>query len=146
MKTKSIRARVLNAGIANAPILCLDDALSFWGGFNPVDGLILDRAHPQVGETVKGKILLMPESRGSSGTPGGVAESIRLGTGPVAIVLGKADVNITIGAMVADRLYGTATPVLAVSSEDFATIRSCDRAKIARDGLIAARGSLSIKG
>jgi uncharacterized protein len=135
--TTMLRARILNPGEADAPALCLGESLSFWGGFNPADGVIIDRVHPQVGESVAGKIILMPESRGSAGTPGGVSESIRRGAGPAAVILGKADVNIAVGAMVADRLFGTATPVLVLESADYAAIRSGDRLRILRDGAIA---------
>ncbi|MEE8455432.1 MAG: DUF126 domain-containing protein, partial [Limibaculum sp.] len=80
--------------------------------------------------------LVMPGSRGSAGTPAGVAESIRRGTGPAAVLLGTADVNIAIGAMVADRLYGSAVPVLAVAPEDYPRLRSGDEIAIAVDGTV----------
>jgi predicted aconitase with swiveling domain len=65
-----------------------------------------------------------------------VAESIRRGTGPVAVLLGSADVNIAIGAMVADRLYGSAVPVLAVAPEDYRRLRTGDEIAIAADGTV----------
>lgn len=139
--TKTFRARVLNPGEADASALCLGESLSFWGGFNPVDGVIIDRIHPQAGQSITRKVVLMPESRGSAGTPGGVSESIRRGTGPAAVILGKADVNITVGAMVADRLYGTATPVLVLGPDNYAVIHSGDRLEIRRDGTITVMGS-----
>ncbi|MEO0618171.1 MAG: DUF126 domain-containing protein [Pseudomonadota bacterium] len=111
---------VLHPGFAKAPALKLSEALSFWGGFDPRDGRILDPAHPQRGEIVTNHVLAMPGSRGSAGTPAGIAEAMRRGVGPAAIVLLRPDVNIAIGAQVASRLYGSELPVVLVTKETFA--------------------------
>jgi len=132
----TIRTTVLNPGQCSAATLVLDEPLSFWGGFDPVRGVIVDQHHPQRGECLAGKVLVMPGSRGSAGTPAAIAEAIRRGVGPVAIMLASADVNIAIGAMVADRLYGNAVPVLAVAPEDYPRLRTGDEIVIALDGTV----------
>ena len=132
----TIRATVLNPGRCRAPALVLDEPLSFWGGFDPVNGTIVDHHHPQRGACLAGKVLVMPGSRGSAGTPAAIAEAIRRGVGPVAIVLGGRDVNIAIGAMVAERLYGDAVPVLAVAPEDYSRLATGDEIAIAADGTV----------
>jgi len=128
---------VLNPGTATGRVLKLTEPLSFWGGFNPVDGRIIDRSHPQAGESITGMILALPGSRGSAGTPGGVADALRRKVGPVAIVLPAPDVNITTGAQVADRLYGTETPVVTLSQEDFALLTTGMVATVSEAGLAA---------
>jgi predicted aconitase with swiveling domain len=132
--TATFQTFVLNPGECRASVLVLDEPLSFWGGFDPVNGTVVDTHHPQRGATVAGKVLVMPGSRGSAGTPAGIAEAIRRGAGPVAVLLGTADVNIAIGAMVADRLYGGSTAVLTVDPEDYARLVTGDEIAIAPDG------------
>ena len=78
---------VLHPGTNQGPVLLLDEPLSFWGAFDPRSGLIIDIHHPQKGQNLKGKILMMLESRGSGSAPGGLAEAIRLGTAPAGIIL-----------------------------------------------------------
>ena len=56
---------VLHPGIAQGPVLLLDEPLSFWGAFDPRSGIIIDIHHPQRGQSLNGKILMMLESRGS---------------------------------------------------------------------------------
>ena len=131
-----IRARILHAGTAEAPILRLDAPLSFWGGFEPLTGEIVDAHHPQRGVNLAGKVVLMAASRGSGTAPGALAESIRRGTGPAALVMIEPDVNLAIGAEVAATLYGRAMPVLTVSPEDFAIIASWPATSIVEDGSI----------
>ena len=112
-------------GEAVGPALVLDDALSFWGGIDPADGTIVDEHHPQRGANVTGTVLVMPGGRGSSSSSSVLAEAIRAGTAPVAIVLAEPDPIVALGAIVARELYGIAVPV-AVASLDIEIGRILD--------------------
>jgi predicted aconitase with swiveling domain len=105
----------------------LDDALSFWGGFDSGRGEIIDVHHPQHGQRVAGRVMFIPRSKGSAGTPGGIAETLRNGSGPLAFVLGERDVNISIGVLVANRLYGLDIPVLQLSMAQMESVASGDQ-------------------
>jgi predicted aconitase with swiveling domain len=112
-------ARVLNKGQAQGNVLALDAPLSFWGAFDPRSGLIIDVHHPQKGRSLSGTVLMMRETRGSGTAPGGLAEAIRLGTAPAAVILVKPDINLAIGAMVAQVLYGRGCPIISVGEADY---------------------------
>jgi predicted aconitase with swiveling domain len=130
----AITARVLNRGAAVAEALVLDESLSFWGGFDAQTGTIVDQHHPQRGASVAGRFLVLPESRGSAGTPAGIAEAIRRGVGPAGIALGAPDVNIAVGAMVAAALYGVDVPVVVIADEDRARVRTGQRVDVDSEG------------
>jgi len=136
-RSVDIEARVLISGRATGPALVLDDTLSFWGGFNPVNGEIIDVHHPQYRQLVGGKILCIPQSKGSAGTPGGIAETLRNGSGPLAFVLGEPDVNISVGTLVANRLYDMKIPVLEISLEQMRQIKTGEALSIDRNGTIS---------
>ncbi len=127
---------MLVAGAATGEILLLDEALSFWGGFDPSNGEIIDVHHPQAGKQVGGKILVMPASRGSAGTPACIAETLRNGFGPLAFVLGTADVNISVGVSVANRLYGLSIPVVEIDLASVSEFKNYNRIQIRDDGVI----------
>ena len=133
----NLEASVLIAGSASGPAMVLDDTLSFWGGFNPANGEIIDVHHPQYRQLVGGRILCIPGSRGSAGTPGGIAETLRNGSGPLAFVLTERDVNISVGTLVANRLYDLEVPVLEVSLSAMKRICSGDQLTINRQGLLS---------
>lgn len=116
-------AEVLVTGDAEGEVLVLDAPLSFWGGVHESTGEIIDTHHPQHGHSVAGRVLLMPGGRGSSSSSSVLAEVIRGGVGPAAIVLGERDPIIALGAMVAEALYGRRVPVLVLRSDDYA--RAC---------------------
>jgi len=131
---KILHGRVLVAGSADAEVLVLHEALSFWGGFDPHEGKIIDVHHPQAGLRVKDKILVISSSRGSAGTPACIAETLRNGSGPAAFILGSADVNICVGVSVANRLYELNVPVIELSPETISTLDSVENIVINADG------------
>jgi len=130
------KARLLTSGAAEGPVLSLDEPLSFWGAFEPRSGVILDVHHPQRGACVTGTVLVMTETRGSGSAPGAIAEAIRLGTAPVAIVLAEPDINLAVGAEVAAVLYGRRCVIACVTAEELHGLRKAGRISIATDGMI----------
>lgn len=98
-------------GEASGEMIVLTEGLSFWGGFDPMSGRIIDRAHPQHGESLAGKIVAMPHGRGSSSASSVLAESLRLGTGPAGLILDEPDQILVIGSLVARLLYGVECPI-----------------------------------
>ncbi len=133
-----ILATVLNAATAAGPVLVLDEPLSLWGAFDPKTGFILDVHHPQRGANLAGTILLMHETRGSGSAPGAIAEAIRLGTAPAAIILAMADVNLAIGADVAATLYGRSCAILCVTPAELSSLKRMARLCITPAGEIVA--------
>ncbi len=131
-----IRARMLTGGAAEGPVLSLDEPLSFWGAFEPRTGVILDVHHPQRGACVKDTVLVMTETRGSGSAPGAIAEAIRLGTAPAAIILAEPDINVAVGAEVAATLYGRHCVVACVTPEELERLRRAARLRLAADGAI----------
>ena len=131
-----IRATVLNGAAAEGPVVVLDEPLSFWGAFDPKTGIILDVHHPQRGACLTGAVLLMQETRGSGSAPGAIAEAIRLGTAPAAIILGLADINLAIGADVALTLYGSTCAVLCVTATELSALKRMARLRISAAGEI----------
>lgn len=120
-------ARAYAPGSAEGRALVLAEPLSFWGGIEATTGRIIDHSHPDRGRIVTGTILVMPGGRGSSSSSSVLAESIRAGSGPAGIVLATPDPILTVGALVAARLYGLRCPIVVT---DIAGIASGDRLSI----------------
>jgi hypothetical protein len=116
-----IAAQAFAAGEAEADALVLAEPLSFWGGIDVATGRIIDRSHPDLGRVMTGRVLVMPGGRGSSSSASVFAESIRRGTGPSAVVLATPDPILTVGALVAQSLYGLRCPVVVCAIEGIAT-------------------------
>lgn len=112
--------RTLAPGTGRGTVLALAEPLSMWGGLDATTGRIIDVHHPQVHEVVAGTVLVMPAGRGSSSSSSVLAEAMRAGTAPAAIVLGEADPILALASIVASELYGTAVPVVVVDAPTYA--------------------------
>jgi predicted aconitase with swiveling domain len=97
--------RCLLDGEAIGPLQILTEPLSFWGGVEVESGLIIDPNHPQFGDLVSGCILGLPHGRGSSSSATVLAEMIRIGSGPVGLILSEPDQILVAGGYVANFLY-----------------------------------------
>lgn len=118
-----IPGQALIEGMASGALLKLTEPLSLWGGVDLQTGCIVDASHPQRGAILAKRLLAMPGSRGSSSSSSALVELARTGRAPAGVITTRSDPILTIGALVADYLYGAAIPILIVSDEDFAKLR-----------------------
>jgi predicted aconitase with swiveling domain len=108
-------ARALVAGQASGQVLVLTEPLSFWGGVNAETGELIDSHHPQRGSQLAGRVLLLPGGRGSSSSSSVLAECIRNGVAPAALLLATADPILALGSLVAQEVYGLSIPVVVLA-------------------------------
>ena len=87
-------------------LLAASVGLSFWGGVDAVSGTVIDRHHPLCGESVAGKVLAIPNGRGSCTGSQVVLELLLAGQAPAAILLRRPDQIIALGVIVAEELFG----------------------------------------
>jgi predicted aconitase with swiveling domain len=133
---------VLAAGAAEGDVVVLTEPLSFWGGYDPQTGQIIDARHPQRGVSLAGKVVLMPGGRGSSSSSAVLAEAIRAGSSPVGIVLRDADTIVALGAIVAEELYGRRCPVVVVGADAFLALATAGRLRVeAENGIASVRAA-----
>ncbi len=118
--------------------LVLSEGLSLWGGMDPATGELIDAHHPQRGANLAGRAVVMPNARGSSSSASVLAEAVRAGTAPAAIVLGEPDLILAIGAAVADELYGVNVPVVVLPPADLAEIADGAEIGVGPDGVRVA--------
>ncbi|MBP2412824.1 putative aconitase with swiveling domain [Arthrobacter stackebrandtii] len=108
----------LCAGSGSGPLLALAEPLSFWGGTDRNTGEIIDAHHPQRGRLLGGQVLVMDASRGSSSSSSVLAEQLRAGVGPAAILLTARDAIVCLGVLAAAELYGGGIPVVLLDHSD----------------------------
>lgn len=120
----------LVAGIAEGEVLVLDEPLSFWGGVHEESGIVSDIHHPQQGASLANGIVLMPSGRGSSSSSSVLAELIRGGVAPAAILMGERDPIIALGAMVGEALYERTVVVAVLAREEYERARSAGRLRV----------------
>ena len=124
------RGRTLAAGTGEGEVAPLSEPLSLWGGMDPGTAAIIDPHHPQAGQSLAGRIVLMPSGRGSSSSSSILAEAVRSGNAPAALILLHPDPILALGSIVAAELYGRTVPVVVVDQAAYDDIATSDHATV----------------
>jgi len=139
MRSPVLRGQVLAPGAASGEAMVLEEPLSLWGGMDPATGRVIDAHHPQLGAVVTGRVLVMASARGSSSSSSILAEAVRAGTAPAAILLGEAELILAIGAAVAEEMYGRRVPIVVVTPEKLARIADGAAVTIEDGGMVSVK-------
>jgi len=133
-----LQADVLLAGAASrGRALALTAPISFWGGVDPKTALIADARHPEYGQNISGRILLVPETVGSSSAAAILLELVHAGRAPAAIVLHQPDAILLLGLIVAKEM-GWNTPIaLRLDRDRFAELHGRD-VQVSEFGLLSS--------
>lgn len=91
------------------------EGLSFWGGVDPETGLIIDAHHPNHGDSISGKCLLMPTSRGSCSGSGVLLQLALNQLAPSMIIFNESEQVLTLGSIVCDRIFSTQIPIISLT-------------------------------
>jgi predicted aconitase with swiveling domain len=86
------------------PLLLSNVSLSFWGGIDPITGIVIDATHPLAGKSVVDTILCIPSGRGSCTASQVLLELILNNKAPRALVLRDVDGLACVGALVAQEI------------------------------------------
>jgi predicted aconitase with swiveling domain len=131
-----IKAKPIVAGQAQGEALVGREPLSLWGGYDQRTGEIIDRRHPLSGRNAAGKVLVLPHSRGSSTTTAVLLEALKAGTAPAAILTTAEDTFFALAGIVAEEMYGSGIPILAIDRTDFERIETGQKIEIDADGIV----------
>jgi len=137
----AVRGRCLVAGHARGRLAWAPLGLSFWGGVDPASGRVIDRHHPLHGLELAGRILAIPSGRGSCTGSAVLLELLLAGRGPAALVLPEPDEILSLGAIVAEELFGRSLPVVSLGAEAFAALAEQEEIAV-HDGWVGAPGEL----
>ena len=114
---ESEAVRVLVPGEARGTLLRIRSPISFWGGVDPTTGQVSDPRHPNHGDEISGRILVVPATAGSSSSSAIMLELLRNGIAPAALIIARHDGILVLGVLVARELGYDTIPVLEVSTE-----------------------------
>ena len=129
-----LQGKVIIPGEARGRALVSNEPLSFWGGYDWQTGEIIDRRHMLSGSIAKGRILAIPFTRGSSTTTAVLLEAIRTKTAPAAIITTDTDFFFALASVVANELYSSPLPLVALTEKDFSQLRTGDELMIRNSG------------
>jgi uncharacterized protein len=95
-----LRGRKVVGGTAEGEALVTRDRISGWGGIDPRTGTIIETRHELRGQSFKGKVLVFPGAKGSSGWSSQFHIARLAGAAPAAMLFNEMTTKIALGAVV----------------------------------------------
>ena len=135
MSGEVFRGRQLVGGTASGSALVCTRPISGWGGIDPGSGRIVETGHPQRGESLAGRVLVIPGAKGSSGWSGQFHLAKLLGTAPAAIVTASVNSKLALGLTVLGVPAMTDLP-----SELWSSVRTGDWVELSGEALTLWQG------
>ena len=123
-------ARLVVPADVEGEIVVCSEGLSFWGGVDPDTGVVIDAHHHLHGQSVAGRIVLMPTSRGSCSGSGVLLALALKGHAPAALIFREDEEILTLGAAIASRMFDKTVGVARVSAADYIALSSARTARM----------------
>jgi predicted aconitase with swiveling domain len=95
-----LKGRKVVGGVAEGEALVTRDRISGWGGIDPRTGTIIETRHELRGQSFRGKVLVFPGAKGSSGWSSQFHIARLAGAAPLAMLFNEMSTKIALGAVV----------------------------------------------
>jgi predicted aconitase with swiveling domain len=95
-----LRGRKVVGGVVEGEALVTKERISGWGGIDPRSGTVIETRHELKGQSFKGKVLVFPGAKGSSGWSSQFHVARLAGAAPLAMVFNEMTTKIALGAVV----------------------------------------------
>ena len=120
--TDALQGRAVIDGSGAGRVMRLDHAVSFWGEVDPFTARLTNPREARRGESIAGRVLVLPELRGSSSGSAIMLELLARGIAPAALVLGRIDAIIGLGILVGREMGYPVIPLVELDAAQQATL------------------------
>jgi predicted aconitase with swiveling domain len=97
-----LKARKVVKGNASGEALVCDEAICYVGGINIKTGDFTEKEHSLYGTNIKGKVLVYPTGKGSTGGAYCLYAAVTNGVGPAAIINRHIEQVTAVGAVISE--------------------------------------------
>lgn len=117
-----MKGRIISKGKGEGEALTTTQPISFYGGVDPNTGEVIEKGHELQGKTVKGKILVFPNGKGSTVGSYTLYRMKKNGTAPAAMINKECETIVAVGAIISE--------IPCVDKVDISKIKTGDRVKV----------------
>ena len=117
-----LSGRVIFPGRAEGVALVSSSPMSFYGGVDPETGEVVERGHELRGQSVKGRVLVFPNGKGSTVGSYVLYRLKKNGAAPAAILNTNCETIVAVGAIISE--------IPCVDMVDIGMIRSGAKVKV----------------
>jgi uncharacterized protein len=101
-KMEQLKGRIIYKGKAEAEALVTSQPISFYGGVDPNTGVVIEKGHELQGQSVKGKILVFPQGKGSTVGSYTLYRLKKNGAAPAGMINRECETIIAVGAIISE--------------------------------------------
>jgi hypothetical protein len=117
-----MKGRIIFMGKGEGEALTTTQPISFYGGVDPNTGEVIEKGHELQGKSVKGKILVFPNGKGSTVGSYTLYRMKKNGTAPAGIVNRECETVVAVGAIISE--------IPCVDKVDISKIKTGDHVKV----------------
>jgi len=122
---EQLKGRIIYKGTAEGEALVSEMPISFYGGVDPNTGIILEKGHQLNGQSVKGKILVFPQGKGSTVGSYTLYRMKKNGTAPAGMINRECETIVAVGAIISE--------IPCIDKVEISKIKTGDRVSIQGD-------------
>ena len=97
-----LSGRTIYRGRVTAETLCTGMGISFFGGVDPDTGMVVERGHELLGQTIAGKVLVFPTGKGSTVGSYTLFRLKKNGLAPAAILNAECEPITAVGCIISE--------------------------------------------
>lgn len=124
---EQLKGRIIYKGKGEGEALVTSMPISFYGGVDPNTGVVIEKGHELQGQSVKGKILVFPQGKGSTVGSYTLYRMKKNGTAPAGMINRECETIVAVGAIISE--------IPCVDKIDTAKIKTGDCVTI-KDGTV----------
>jgi hypothetical protein len=99
---EQLKGRIIYKGKAEGEALVTEMPISFYGGVDPNTGEVIEKGHQLNGQSVKGKILVFPQGKGSTVGSYTLYRMKKNGVAPAGMINKECETIIAVGAIISE--------------------------------------------
>ena len=99
---EQLKGRIIYKGKAEGEALVTEMPISFYGGVDPNTGVVMEKGHQFNGQSVKGKILVFPQGKGSTVGSYTLYRMKKNGTAPAGMINKECETIVAVGAIISE--------------------------------------------
>ena len=99
---EQLKGRIIYKGKGEGEALVTSQPISFYGGVDPNTGVVIEKGHELQGQSVKGKILVFPQGKGSTVGSYTLYRMKKNGTAPAGMINKECETIVAVGAIISE--------------------------------------------
>jgi uncharacterized protein len=124
---EQLKGRIIYKGKAEGEALVTEMPISFYGGVDPNTGEVIEKGHQLNGQSVKGKILVFPQGKGSTVGSYTLYRMKKNGVAPAGMINKECETIIAVGAIISE--------IPCVDKVDISKIKTGDKIAIENENV-----------